>query len=93
MTLTVRLDNEEERRLHKIIEALNGASQSDVIRQMINEKWLSLQANKTFVERRGGHPEHLIRGESSDSTRKTRKAKVASYLEKKASRRRKSASK
>ena len=84
MTLTVRLDSEDEKRLQQIVEALQASNQSDVIRQIIYEKWNSLRNDKTFVERRGGHPQNLIHSGESFSSRESRKAQIMKITEKKA---------
>jgi len=90
MTLTVRLDDQDERKLQEIVAAMNAENQSSAIRALIEEKWLELQGQQTFLERRGGLPEHLFDGPSDLSSRSVRKAKVADYLKQKAQRRRRS---
>ncbi|MDZ4834064.1 MAG: hypothetical protein SGJ27_09835 [Candidatus Melainabacteria bacterium] len=84
MTLTVRLNEEDEFRLQQIVEAMNVGNQSDAIRQIIEEKWIALQTNRTFVERRGGHPHNLLAGNEDDSDRASRKSRLAAHLEQKA---------
>jgi hypothetical protein len=84
MTLTVRLDDDEERKLQQIVEALKADSQSVVIRELIEEKWNTLQAGQTFVERRGGHPLHLLKSDGNTSDRTNRKAKLAEHFADKA---------
>jgi hypothetical protein len=83
MTLTVRLDPDDESRLQQIADLLHSGNQSDAIRSMINEAWTGLQLNLTFVERRGGHPKVLLEGSPTLSERKNRKAEVAKYFEEK----------
>lgn len=90
MTLTVRLDKEEETRLQQIVEALNAGNQSAVIRQIIYEKWLSLQTERTFLERRGEHPVHVLAGPADASLRANRKKELETYLTQKAAARRSS---
>jgi hypothetical protein len=87
MTLTVKLADQEQSRLEAIATAMN-ANQSDAIRALINEKFEALQAGKTFVERRGGHPKYLLEGTPNSSDRDVRKAVIAAHLEAKAKRRR-----
>jgi len=91
MTLTVRLDDQDERKLQEIVAAMNAENQSSAIRTLIEEKWQALQGQKTFLERRGGLPEHLLDGPTNLSSRSVRKAKIAAYFEEKAQRRRTSA--
>jgi hypothetical protein len=83
MTLTVRLDEQEEFRLQQIAELTN-SSTSAIIRQLINEKWTSLGAQLTFVERRGGHPENLLDGRPDLSQRSVRKSALTEHMVKKA---------
>ncbi|MBC7997655.1 MAG: hypothetical protein IAF58_06920 [Leptolyngbya sp.] len=62
-------------------------NQSDVVRMLINEKFESLQAEKTLVERRGGHPQHLLNGAPNLSERSSRKSALSEKLSAKAARR------
>lgn len=87
MTLTVKLAEHEKTRLRAIAEAMNAVNQSEVIRALINEKFDSMQAEKTLVERRGGHPLYLLDGTGNLSDRKVRKSKISEHLESKSSRR------
>lgn len=87
MTLTVRLAEEEQVRLDAIAAAMKTSNQSDVIRALINEKFEDLQAEKTWVDRRGGHPLHLLKGAKNLSERGARKAAMAKKLSVKSSRR------
>lgn len=84
MTLTVRLDDQEEYKLQQIVEALNAESQSALIRYWIEEKWSALQSDRSFVERRGGHPKHLLEGPADGSERANRKSRLAERFEQKA---------
>ena len=90
MTLTVRLDDQEESRLQQIVEAMNAGSQSEAIRKMIEEKWTALQADQTFVERRGGHPENLLSGATDSSERQNRKKQLAKHFEERSAKRKRS---
>ncbi len=50
------------------------------------ERWLTLKAGKTLVERRGGYPEHLRQDAPTDlSERSNRKKVIAQYLNRKIS--------
>ncbi len=87
MTLTVKLAKQEQQRLEAIATAMNSGNTSDVVRALINEKFEALQADKTLVERRGGHPQHLLDGAPNLSERANRKAAIAEQLAAKAARR------
>ncbi|CAN5478575.1 hypothetical protein BH10CYA1_BH10CYA1_56790 [soil metagenome] len=87
MTLTVKLAEQERNRLAAIATAMNAENQSEVVRMLINEKFESMQADKTLVERRGGHPQYLLDGASNLSERDVRKAVVAKNLAAKSARR------
>ena len=88
VTLTVKLKDQEQTRLAVLMEAMQADTQSDVVRQLINEKFESLQVDKTLFERRGGHPQHLLDGTADMSACATRLAVVAKKLEAKRLRRR-----
>lgn len=80
--LSVRLDEETERQLADIL-AYEQTEKSELIRRLIAERWLTLQAGKTLLERRGGHPEHLLQDAPTDlSERSNRKKAIAQYLNK-----------
>ncbi|MDR9896266.1 hypothetical protein G7B40_017110 [Aetokthonos hydrillicola Thurmond2011] len=52
-----------------------------MIRRLIAERWLNLQAGRTLVDRRGGHPQHLLQDAPADlSERANRKKAIAQYL-------------
>jgi hypothetical protein len=78
--IAVRLDSETEAHLADI-QAYEKTDKSELIRRLINERWLSLQAGQTLVERMGGHPKHLLEGAAPDlSERPNRKQAIAQYL-------------
>ena len=77
--LSVRLDDETEARLSDIL-AHEKADKSEMIRRLITERWLALQAGKqTVVERLGREP-HLFDGPNDLSERKARKRYLAKRL-------------
>ena len=80
MTLTVKLAEQERNRLNAIATAMKAGNQSDVVRALINEKFEAMQAEKTLVERRGGHPQYLLDESASLSERATRKAIIAKKM-------------
>jgi hypothetical protein len=78
--LTVRLDEETQRQLADIL-AHEKTDKSELIRRLIAERWLNLQADRTLVDRRGGHPQHLLQDAPSDlSERANRKKAIDQYL-------------
>ena len=86
MGLNVRLSDEYESKLSQIL-ALTRMDKSQLTRKMIDEQWIALQAGKSFVERRGGHPKHLLNDSKVSSERTGRKATLANHFEERASRR------
>jgi len=89
MTLTVRLDDQDERKLQEIVAAMNAENQSSAIRALIEEKWLALQGQQTFLERRGGPPELFFSGAENLSERLGRKAALAEHYARRAEARKK----
>lgn len=81
--LTVRLDEETERKLGDIMAHEKDTNRSELIKRLIRDRWLTLQVGKTLVERRGGHPQHLLQDAPADlSERQNRKAAITEYLQK-----------
>ena len=81
--LTVRLDEETERQLAALLAQAKDTNRSQLIKRLIHERWLTLQLDRTIVERRGGHPQHLLEGASPHlSERSNRKKAIADYLQK-----------
>lgn len=77
---SIRLKPEEDGQLREIMMQLGASEKSEVIRQLIHERWLALQTGKTFLERRGGHPTYLLTGPRNLSSRSVRKKAVADHL-------------
>lgn len=78
--LTIRLDEETNQQLADIL-AHDKTDKSELIRRLIRERWLSLQMGKTFVERRGGHPQYLLQDAPANlAERKNRKEAISAYL-------------
>ncbi len=78
--LAVRLDEETEAHLADIL-AHDRTDRSELIRRLINERWLSIQAGKqTVMERMGGPPKHLFNGPPDLSERSSRKRYLAKQL-------------
>jgi Arc/MetJ-type ribon-helix-helix transcriptional regulator len=81
--LTVRLDEETERQLAELLAHAKDSNRSELIKRLIRDRWLSLQLGKTLVERRGGHPQHLLEDAPPNlSERSNRKQAIADYLQK-----------
>jgi predicted transcriptional regulator len=78
-TISIRLDDDTEAKLRDLLAALK-ANQTDLIKRLISERWVLLQMGKTFLERRGGHPEHLLSGPADLSEREVRKRTMAKNL-------------
>ncbi len=79
--LSVRLDPETEQQLADILSHEQNINRSELIKRLIKERWLTLKLDRTFVERRGGHPQHLLQDAPPDlSERGTRKQAIADYL-------------
>jgi hypothetical protein len=80
--LSVRLDEETEKQLADIL-ASEKTDKSELIRRLIRERWLCLQAGKTFLQRRGSHPVHLLENAPENlSERSQRKKAIAEYMKK-----------
>ncbi len=88
MSLNVRLTVEYESKLSQIL-AVTRMDKSQLTRKMIDDQWVALQAGRSFVERRGGHPKNLLNDPTVSSERSSRKAALAAHFAEKASRRRK----
>jgi len=81
--MNIELDQETEARLVEIL-AREKTTSDELIKRLVQERWLSLQPRKTIVERLGGHPEHLLEDAPPDlSERANRKKAIADYLKKK----------
>jgi hypothetical protein len=79
--LTVRLDPETEQKLADILAHERENNRSSLIKRLILERWLTLDLDTTFVERRGGHPQHLLQDAPPNlSERSTRKQAISDYL-------------
>lgn len=79
--LSVQLDPETEAYLAQILSAEKTTS-SELLKRLIYKHWLSLKPRQTLVERRGGHPQHLLQDAPSNlSLRENRKRAVAEHIE------------
>lgn len=76
--LTVRLDEETEKQLADILAHEKASNRSELIKRLIRDRWVALQLDQTIVEKRGGHPQHLLENASVDlSERSQRKQAIA----------------
>ena len=85
LSLNVRLNDEYEEKLGQIL-ALTRMDKSELTRKMIDEQWIALQAGKTFLQRRGGHPKYLLNDKNVSSERADRKKALADHFAEKAER-------
>ena len=81
--LNIELDQETEACLVEIL-AKEKITSDELIKRLVKERWLSLQPRQTIVQRRGGHPEHLLENAPPGlSERANRKQAISNYLENK----------
>jgi hypothetical protein len=80
--LNVRLGPDDEKKLQQILNVTQ-SEKSDLVRKLIQDQWLALQAGRTFLERRGGLPKNLLNGPGDLSSRNVRKANAANDYERK----------
>lgn len=65
--LSVRLDPEIEQQLADLLAHEPDSNRSELIKRLIKERWLTLYyLDRPFVERRGGHPKHLLQDKPPD---------------------------
>jgi hypothetical protein len=78
--LNVKLDLETEAYLIEMASR-EATTPEALIKSLIHQRWGSLQAPKTIVERLGGHPEHFLQDASPNlSEREHRKQAIANHL-------------
>ncbi|NJO43977.1 MAG: hypothetical protein HC769_27275 [Cyanobacteria bacterium CRU_2_1] len=78
--LNLELDPETEAYLIEIAKREETTPEA-LIKSLIHQRWGSLQPRQTIVERRGGHPEHLLQDAPPNlSEREHRKRAIAEYL-------------
>jgi hypothetical protein len=78
---TVELDPESAAYLTEIAAQENTTPEA-LVKHLLYQRWVNLQAGKSVVERRGGHPEHLLQNASADlSERDNRKRAIDDYLQ------------
>ena len=77
--LNVNLDEEAERYLIDLL-TVERTTSSELIKRLLHHQWLSLQPRKTFLERRGESPKHLLNGSPDLSDWDVRQEQIANYL-------------
>lgn len=77
--IAVRLDPETEAHLAEI-QGHEKTDRSELIRRLINERWLSLQAGKLTISERMGREPRLFDGPPDLSDRDARKRYIAKRL-------------
>lgn len=87
--LNVRLNEEEERKLGQVLSSMKVTNKSELVKRLINDQWIALQAGKTFLERRSEHPKYLLSETTTNSDRQPRKDAIAKHYDERAQRRRK----
>lgn len=79
--LNISLDEDTEKYLVEILAQENTTS-SELLKRLLREHWQTLQPRKTFLERRGGHPQYLLQDSPDDlSDRDARQKYIAEYLQ------------
>ncbi|QLE59913.1 hypothetical protein [Nostoc sp. TCL26-01] len=79
--LSINLDQETESYLTEIIAQENTTSE-ELLKKLIYQHWQTLKPRQTLVQRRGGHPQHLLQDAPADlSLRENRKKIVAEYIQ------------
>ncbi|WP_434221800.1 hypothetical protein ACOKW7_21965 [Limnospira platensis CENA597] len=63
------------------ILAKEKTTSDELIKRLVQERWLSLQPRQTIVERLGGHPEHLLEDAPPDLSERTNRKKAMSNYE------------
>lgn len=85
--LNVNLDEETEKYLVEIL-AQEKTTSSELLKRLLREHWQTLQPRKTFLERRGGHPQYLLHDSPGNlSDRDARRKYIAEYVQKRHERR------
>jgi hypothetical protein len=76
--LDIQLDQETEAYLTEILQH-EKTTPNELIQTLIRQRWIRLQPHQTLVEKRGGHPEHLLQDAAPNlSERENRKQVIQS---------------
>lgn len=87
--ITITLNDEAEKHLVEIL-AQEKTTSSELLQRLLHQHWQDLQPRKTFLERRGGHPQHLLNGPGDLSDRDVRKQIIAEHIKQRHERRQES---
>ena len=78
--LTIALNDEAEKCLVEILSTEKTTSK-ELIHRLLHQYWQNLQPQTTFLERRGGHPKHLLNGSDDLSDRDVRQQLITEHLQ------------
>lgn len=78
--LNVNLDGEAEQYLVEIL-AREKTNSGELIKQLLHDRWMSLQSPQTILERMGGYPDQLFEGSPDLSDRDVRKQTIRRKIE------------
>ncbi|MBW4440593.1 MAG: hypothetical protein KME10_05015 [Plectolyngbya sp. WJT66-NPBG17] len=78
--LNVNLDAEAEQYLVEIL-AHENTNSGELIKQLLHDRWQSLQSPQTILERMGGYPEQLFEGAADLSDRDVREQFIRHKIE------------
>ncbi len=87
--ITITLNDEAEKHLVEIL-AQEKTTSSELLQRLLHQHWQDLQPRKTFLERRGEHPQHLLNGSGNLSDRDVRKQIIADHIKQRHERRQES---
>ena len=87
--ITITLNDEAEKYLVEIL-AQEKTTSNELLQRLLHQHWQTLHPQKTFLERRGGHPQHLLNGPSNLSDRDIRKQIIADHVKQRHERRQES---
>lgn len=78
--LNVNLDAEAEQYLVEIL-AQENTNSGELIKQLLRDRWKSLQSPQTVLERMGGYPDQLFEGSFDSSDRDLRKQAIRDQIQ------------
>lgn len=82
-TISAKFSDDDHEKLNQICESLQ-IDKSEALRRSVQQAWLALQLGRTFLERAGGHPKHLLNADKpAGSDKASRRKEISKYLEEK----------
>jgi hypothetical protein len=78
--VSITIDGEAEKYLAEIL-VQEETTDTELIQRLLQQHWQTIQPRKTFLERRGGHPRHLLQGPGNLSDRDVRKRLIAEHVQ------------